>query len=179
MINSIRAYIEEQRRLGDELKTANQEIQQRERMKDEFINIAAHEMRTPLQPILGLSEFLKSKRHGNKVSMTDRQEDKMLNMIISNAKRLLLLQENILGVSRLENKLLKLNKQECDLVEIISIAIQDAENQFDKNMVELGYKATERNTLSVYADRLKLTQVVSNLLNNAIKVTKVVASGYT
>ncbi|MDW0254326.1 MAG: ATP-binding protein [Nitrososphaeraceae archaeon] len=171
MINSIRAYIEEQRRLSDELKTANQEIQQRERMKDEFINIAAHEMRTPVQPILGLSELLKSK-HGNKVAMTDREEDKMLDMIISNAKRLLLLQENILGVSRLESKLLKLNKEECDLVEIILSAIQDAENQIDKNMVELGYKPTELNTLLIYADRSKLTQVVSNLLNNAIKVTK-------
>ena len=71
----------------------------------------------------------------------------MLDMIISNAKRLLLLQENILGVSRLESKLLKLNKEECDLVEIILSAIQDAENQIDKNMVELGYKPTELNTL--------------------------------
>jgi signal transduction histidine kinase len=172
MINSIRAYIEEQRRLSDELKTANQEIQQRERMKDEFINVAAHEMRTPVQPILGLSELIKSKRRGNKISVTDREEDELLDMIISNAKRLLLLEENILDVSRLENKLLKLNKEECDLVKIISIAIQDAENQIDKNMVELGYKATELNTLLVYADRSKLTQVVSNLLNNAIKVTK-------
>ncbi len=143
MINSIRAYIEEQRRLSEELKTANQEIQQRERMKDEFINVAAHEMRTPVQPILGLSELLKSKRRGNKVAMTDREEDEMLDMIISNAKRLLLLEENILDVSRLENKILKLNKEECDLVKIISTAIQDAENQIDKNMVELGYKPTE------------------------------------
>jgi signal transduction histidine kinase len=172
MINSIRAYIEEQRRLSDELKTANEEIQQRERMKDEFINVAAHEMRTPVQPILGLSELLKSKRRGNKVAVTDREEDELLDMIISNAKRLLLLEENILDVSRLENKLLKLNKEECDLVKIISIAIQDAKNQIDKNMVELGYKPTELNTVLVNADRSKLTQVVSNLLSNAIKVTK-------
>ncbi|MDW0176871.1 MAG: HAMP domain-containing sensor histidine kinase, partial [Nitrososphaeraceae archaeon] len=115
--------------------------------------------------------LLKSK-HGNKVAMTDREEDKMLDIIISNAKRLLLLQENILDVSRLENKSLRLNKEECDLVKIILSAIQDAENQIDKNMVELGYKPTELNTLLIYADRSKLTQVVSNLLNNAIKVTK-------
>ena len=172
MINSIRTYIEEQRRLSEELKTANEEIQQRERMKDEFINVAAHEMRTPVQPILGLSELLKSKRRGNKVAVSDREEDELLDMIISNAKRLLLLEENILDVSRLENKLLKLNKEECDLVEIISSAIQDAENQIDKNKVELGYKPTELKTLLLYADRAKLAQVVSNLLNNAIKVTK-------
>jgi len=170
MINSIRNFIEEQRRLSDELKTANEEIQQRERMKDEFINVAAHEMRTPVQPILGLSELLKAMRHENKLPVT--KEEELLDMIISNAKRLLLLQENILDVSRIENKLLKLNKDQCDLVEIISTAIQDTENQIDKNMVEMRYNPSETNPLLVYADRAKLTQVVSNLLNNAIKFTQ-------
>lgn len=170
MINSIRNFIEEQRRLSDELKTANEEIQQRERMKDEFINVAAHEMRTPVQPILGLSELLKAMRHENKLPVT--KEEELLDMIISNAKRLLLLQENILDVSRIENKLLKLNKDQCDLVEIISTAIQDTENQIDKNMVEMRYNPSETNPPLVYADRAKLTQVVSNLLNNAIKFTQ-------
>lgn len=171
MISSIRIYIDEQRRLSDELKTANDEIAQRERMKDEFINVAAHEMRTPVQPILGLSELLKSKKHGNNATKSDREEEELLDMIISNAKRLLLLEENILDVSRLENKILKLNKEQCDLTEIISNAIHDADNQIDKNMVELRYNTTESKTL-LFADRAKLTQVVSNLLNNAIKVTK-------
>jgi signal transduction histidine kinase len=170
MINSIRSYIEEQRRLTDELKTANEEIQQRERMKDEFINVAAHEMRTPVQPILGISELLKSMRHENNLPVT--KEEELLDMIINNAKRLLLLQENILDVSRIENKLLKLNKVQCDLVEIISTAVQDVENQIDKNIVELRYKQTEANSLLVYADRAKLIQVVSNLLNNAVKFTQ-------
>jgi len=171
MISSIRIYIDEQRRLSNELKTANDEIAQRERMKDEFINVAAHEMRTPVQPILGLSELLKSKKHGNNVTESDREEEELLDMIISNAKRLLLLEENILDVSRLENKILKISKEQCDLAEIISNAIHDAENQIDKNMVELRYIPAESKTL-LYADRAKLTQVVSNLLNNAIKVTK-------
>lgn len=171
MISSIRIYIEEQRRLSEELKMANEEIAERERMKDEFINVAAHEMRTPVQPILGLSELLKSKRHSNIDRVSDTKEEELLDMIISNAKRLLLLQENILDVSKLENKILRLNKEECDLAEIISNAIHDVENQIDRNMVELRYNHAESKTL-LYADRAKLTQVVSNLLNNAIKVTK-------
>ena len=171
MISSIRIYIDEQRRLSDELKTANDEIAQRERMKDEFINVAAHEMRTPVQPILGLSELLKSKKHGNNVTESDREEEELLDMIISNAKRLLLLEENILDVTRLENRILKLNKDHCDLAEIISTAIHDVENQIDKNMVQLRYNPTEYKAL-LYADRAKLIQVISNLLNNAIKVTK-------
>lgn len=171
MTNSIKSYVEEQRRLTDELKTANEEIQQRERVKDEFINVAAHEMRTPLQPILGVSELLKSKKRGGKAVISNGEEEELLDMLIRNAKRLLLLQENILDVSRLENKILKLNKEECDLFEIISTAIHDIENQIDKNMVQLRYKTTQFKIL-LYADRAKLTQVVSNLLNNAIRITK-------
>jgi len=170
MIISIRSYIEEQSRLTHELRVANEEILQRERMKDEFINIAAHEMRTPVQPILGLSELLKSMRTENKAVVT--KEDEMLDMIISNAKRLLLIEENILNVARIENKLLKLNKEQCDLLEIVSNVIQDAKNQIGKNKVEVRYKPSELRTISVYADRAKLTQVVFNLLNNAIKFTK-------
>src|SRR4030095_9416213 len=161
-----------QRCLSDELKKANKEIQQRERIKDEFINVAAHEMRNPVQPILGLSEILKSKRLRNKVSASNTEEDDLLDMIISNAKKLLLLQENILDVSRLENKLLKLNKEECDLVQIISTSIHDSENQIDKDKVELAYKSTGLKSLILYADRARLTQVVSNLIYNAIKVTR-------
>jgi signal transduction histidine kinase len=170
MISSIRIYIDEQRRLSDELKRANDEIAQRERMKDEFINVAAHEMRTPVQPILGLSELLKSKKQNN-VTERDREEEELLDMIISNAKRLLLLEENILDVTRLENRILKLNKEHCNMAEIISTAIHDVENQIDKNMVQLRYNLTEFKIL-LYADRAKLAQVISNLLNNAIKVTK-------
>ena len=60
-------------------------------MKDEFINVAAHEIQYPVQPILGLSEFLKSLRHENKLPVT--KEEELLDMIISNAKRLLLLRK--------------------------------------------------------------------------------------
>jgi two-component system, OmpR family, sensor histidine kinase VicK len=127
-------------------------------------------MRTPVQPILGLSELLKSMRTENKAVVT--KEDEMLDMIISNAKRLLLIEENILNVARIENKLLKLNKEQCDLLEIVSNVIQDAKNQIGKNKVEVRYKPSELRTISVYADRAKLTQVVFNLLNNAIKFTK-------
>jgi len=137
MIISIRSYIEEQSRLTHELRVANEEILQRERMKDEFINIAAHEMRTPVQPILGLSELLKSMRTENKAVVT--KEDEMLDMIISNAKRLLLIEENILNVARIENKLLKLNKEQCDLLEIVSNVIQDAKNQIGKNKLKVQY----------------------------------------
>jgi two-component system, OmpR family, sensor histidine kinase VicK len=70
-----------------------------DKMQQEFINVAAHELRTPIQPILGLADILRSKK-------TDDEEAKYLDVIIRNAKRLQRLTEDILDISRIESKLL-------------------------------------------------------------------------
>lgn len=172
MIYSIKNYIEKQKQLTKELKVVNEELKQKDRLKDEFINIAAHEMRTPVQPILGLSELLRSRRNESGDMPIDKQEeDELLDMIISNAKRLLQLEENILDVTRIENKLLKLDLVKCNLPEIILDAMR-AQNHTDKNKVQLQFNPTQESNVLVNADRAKLTQVVSNLLSNAINFTQ-------
>jgi len=172
MIYSIKNYIEKQKQLTEELKIVNEELKQKDRLKDEFINIAAHEMRTPVQPILGLSELLKSRRNESGDMPIDKQEeDELLDMIISNAKRLLQLEENILDVTRIENKLLKLDLVKCNLPEIILDAMR-AQNHTEKNKVQLQFNPNQESNVLVNADRAKLTQVVSNLLSNAINFTQ-------
>ncbi|MFL6460680.1 MAG: histidine kinase dimerization/phospho-acceptor domain-containing protein, partial [Nitrososphaeraceae archaeon] len=69
----------------------------------EFINIAAHELRTPIQPILTLTEIIRSK-------IEDTQQRELLDSVIRNANRLHRLTEDILDISRLESQTLKLNK---------------------------------------------------------------------
>jgi two-component system, OmpR family, sensor histidine kinase VicK len=77
------------------------------RMQKEFINIAAHELRTPIQPILGLTEILRSKiREG------DDEQNKLLDAVIRNAKRLQRLADHILDVTKIESQSLKLNNKE-------------------------------------------------------------------
>ena len=97
-----------------------------DKMQQEFINVAAHELRTPIQPILGLADILRSKE-------TDGgQEAGYLHVIIRNAKRLQRLTEDILDISRIESKSLDIKKESFNLSEMILNAIADSNNQIAK-----------------------------------------------
>ena len=134
-------------------------------MKDEFINVAAHELRTPIQPILGLSEVLHAK-------ITDTEQRQLLDTITRNAKRLQQLTEDILDVARLESQSLKLNKEKFDINKKISNVIRDVEKQIsDSNKLKILF-TEPREAIFVDADKVRIYQVISNLLNNAIKFTK-------
>lgn len=133
-------------------------------MQREFINIASHEMKTPTQAILGYSKLMK--RHPEK-------RDAMMEAISRNATRLQRLTNDILDVTRIETQSLKLNKERINLNELISNVIEDYENEIEKSnkniklLHEPGDQITE-----VEADKNRLTQVISNLLSNALKFTK-------
>src|SRR5215469_1927177 len=88
----------------NQLELANEEVKLHSKMQNEFINMAAHELRTPLQPILGLSDSLRHKT-------TDPEQHELANVIFRNATRLQRLAENILDVTKIEGGTLKLNKE--------------------------------------------------------------------
>jgi len=136
-------------------------IQKQLIMQTEFINIAAHELRTPIMPILVNIELLQSEIG------SDREEIKA---IIRNAKRLQHLTENILSVSRIESKTLKLNKEVFEINDVLSFAIRDANTQIENDNVNIKHKALN-NKIHLEADRDRIMQVISNLLHNAIKFT--------
>ena len=138
-------------------------------MQRDFINIAAHELRTPIQPILGLSQVV-SPRVGE-------EEREHMRVIIRNAKRLQRLTENILDVTKIDNHSLKLQKERFNLIDLISRIVQDFRNQIDNPNLQLvcqfEEKQEDKNDLTfVRADKSRLIQVISNLLSNAIKFTK-------
>jgi signal transduction histidine kinase len=155
----------------------------------EFISIAAHELRAPIQPILGLAEVLKSRQN---VQMEKQKE--LLSVIIRNAKRLKELTENILDITRIENKSLELQKEPLNVDEIIIGVLYDAldeteptknvrllysrnkHKKFDSTLspnsselAMLSQSAKQKPVLSVNADRSRLTQVLTNLIGNAVK----------
>jgi signal transduction histidine kinase len=136
-------------------------------MKDEFINVAAHELRTPIQPILGLSEILHTK-------IKDTEQRQLLDTITRNAKRLQRLAEDILDVTKIESQSLKLNKERFNLSDLISSIIDDYRNRIERDniAVKLLYEPNNKDNIFVEADRGRLIQVISNLLDNAIKFTK-------
>jgi signal transduction histidine kinase len=159
-----------------QLTEANEQLKVHDKIQSEFINIAAHELRTPIQPILGLSEVLRSKLRrtgrGAKGGGVGGEGQEMLDIIIRNAKRLQRLAEDILDVTRIESQSLKLIKERFDLNEPISNAVQDYRNQIEKDNrgIKLLYRPSKQDIV-VEADRSRLTQVISNLLSNAVKFT--------
>ena len=139
------------------------------RMQKEFIDVAAHELRTPIQPILGLTEILRSKTRED-----DDEQNKLLDAVIRNAKRLQRLADDILDVTKIESQSLKLsNKQYFNLNDIIINLLayyQKEENDNKKRKIKLLYYHNYEN-IYVEADKPRITQVISNLLRNALKFT--------
>ncbi|HYZ50255.1 MAG TPA: HAMP domain-containing sensor histidine kinase, partial [Nitrososphaeraceae archaeon] len=152
-----------------------QQLKVQDRMQQDFINIAAHELRTPIQPILGLSEVALSK-------ITQTQDSdliQLLDIIYRNAKRLQQLTEDILDVTRIESqKRLILNKQAVNLNDLITKTISEiARNKELFNSKHRDIKLLKTTTSSskgettVMADKARITQVVYNLISNAVKFT--------
>ena len=134
-------------------------------MQREFINVAAHELRTPIQPILGMSGLLKSR-------IKDPEDHELIEVTVRNARRLQRLTEEILDVTKIESHSLNLDKEKLDLDDLIMNCINDItmnpEFKNKKNSVKISYDPKK---IFVKADKIRITQVVSNLLSNALKFT--------
>ena len=155
-----------QAELFKQLKEANEQLKQHDKMQKEFINLAAHELRTPIQPILGLTEIVSSK-----IKDTDQRE--LLDAVTRNAKRLQRLVDDIIDVTKIESQSLKLNKEELDLNHVITNIIDDYNTLIvsGNHKVKL-YFNPFKETLLIEADKERISEVISNLLSNAIKFTK-------
>ena len=155
-----------QAELYEHLKEANEQLKQHDKMQNEFINLAAHELRTPIQPIVGLTEIVYSK-------IKNPEQLELLDTVIRNAKRLKRLADDIVDVTKIESRSLKLNKEQLNLNELISNIIINYKNIIvkDNKKVKLYFKPFKENLL-VDADKGRIAEVVSNLLSNAIKFTQ-------
>ena len=146
------------------------------KMQKEFINNAAHELRTPIQPILGITEIL---RFGGELDEIGGKQklNESLDIILRNARRLSELADNVLSVSLIESQSLKLEKELFNLNDIIADNIKSAKRQFlsidSRSSVKIIYDHVSETEADIYieADKYKISQVVYNLLNNAIKFT--------
>ena len=154
------------------LAAANEQLKMHDRMQKEFINVAAHELRTPIMPILGDAEFIENQFNGVKNTVEVEKEE--VSSIIRNAKRLDQLASDILDVTKIESNSLRLNKEEFNLNEIITLVIKEignliANNDAGPEKVTIHYNPKD---IFVVADKGRLTQVLFNLLGNAVKFTE-------
>jgi len=147
-----------QNELYEQLKIHN-------KIQEEFINVAAHELRTPMQPIIGLTETLRSQ-------ITDIKQLELLEITIRNVKRLMRLSDDILDVTRIEGKSLQLKKEKFNLNDVILNAMNDitlGREFLNNENMRLSYNPQD---ILIEADKQRITQVVSNLLDNAVKFIK-------
>jgi len=152
------------------LASANKQLEIHDNMQKEFINVAAHELRTPIMPILGEAELIENDIGDNEFASVSKEQ---VSSIIRNAKRLDRLAADILDVTNIEGKSLKLNKSTFDIDEILSELVTEysrhIENDQSKSKgLKISYEPIH---VRLFADRYRITQVISNIINNAIKFT--------
>jgi two-component system sensor histidine kinase VicK len=152
----------------EQITNLTEKLRADKKIHNEFISVAAHELRSPVQPILGLAQLLRSRKE-----IGIRKQDELLAVIIRNAKRLMELTENILDVTRIDDQTLHLRKQPLCIDDLIANAVEDIRNQLDPNQkINLIHENPKKEfPLIADADRGRLTQVISNLISNAVKFT--------
>jgi signal transduction histidine kinase len=177
-----------------QLALANEQLTMHDKMQKEFINVAAHELKTPIQPIISLAEHLKStRRQGSwgadmygmpgeaQLQKKQQQQDELIDVIIRNARRLRRLAENILDVTKIETRSLFIKKERFNLNNFMLSIITDFRNQLAKEnrdvkleFISNGTSVEDETTDEIFvdADKDRISQVILNLLNNAIKSTK-------
>ena len=150
----------------------NEELKNADKVQKEFINIAAHELRTPIQPILGLSHVMYSE-------VQDPKQRQLLEVVVRNANRLKRLTDNILDVTRIESKKLRLNKEEFSISQV-AMSVIDEHNKLNQNkdvpethIAYVGdFENSEPGRMNVKGDLNRITEVISNLIDNSIKCTR-------
>jgi signal transduction histidine kinase len=173
----VRKRTEELQIANSQLLVANEQLKLNGRMQQEFINIAAHELRTPAQSILGYAELVNAR-----TEHTQKQIQSFIEVIYRNALRIQKLTQDILDVTRIESHTLRLHKIKFNLENVIQNAIEDTKLKLVpeghnnvklefKRSGEVGQVVSRSEDVFVVADRDRITQVISNLLDNALKFT--------
>ena len=168
------------------LSLANEKLIQTEQMERDFINTAAHELRTPTQAVMGYTELdngvLDELLKNSKVNEDDELRTTISHLrihfeaIYRNSARLDELIKNLLDVSRIESTLansLSLHKEKLDLVKEIKESIENPLDQKikSKNIEITFFNDSFNEQCWIYADRSRVNQIINNLIGNAIKFT--------
>jgi len=145
----------------------NEQIKQYQEKQNEFINIISHELKTPIQAIIGYVELF-FEQHEKKFGYGER--------IIRNAERLQRIISDIRDMSKIDNNALTLNKEQFNLTKVIHSTVDDIREHIisDNKKINIVYNNAGINDKDIIidGDKERIIQVISNILNNAIEFTK-------
>jgi signal transduction histidine kinase len=168
----------------ENLKVSVHELKRKNNEQNDFVSIAAHELKAPLMPILGIAELLELELEESGREEISIKRDQ-IDGIIRNARRLAKFASEILDVTKIEGQLLVLRKKDFDLNELILETVNDyrkmlikknakvryQQNSIDNSSLTMDRDESDESKMVIFADRVRITQVISNLLDNAIRYT--------
>jgi len=151
--------------LEKKVKSLSTRLATKSTSNNNFMRIMAHELKSPIQPILGFSEMIQS----NTRLSTDQKND-LLKIIARNARKLDLLTNNILDYARMENDIFTLKTDDFDIIKVVTELISDYQIQAARKDIRFTFNYPEK-PLIIHADKVRITEVLDNLLSNSFKFT--------
>jgi PAS domain S-box-containing protein len=150
---------------NEQLEVRNQEVERANRLKTEFLASMSHELRTPLHTIIGFSELLSEQLEG---PLTEKQQ-RFVGHILQDARHLLELINEVLDISKIESGRLELKPESFDFSQCVEEVMAGIRHQAAIKNIQLENQNAFHNSL--YADRVRIKEILYNLLNNAVKFT--------
>src|SRR4030042_1910082 len=149
-----------------ELEKANQELRKLDEMKSEFVSVASHELRTPLAAIKNAVQLMLQGKTGE----INENQKKFLSMAERNINRLTSILNSLLDLSRIESGKIEMKFEELDFKASIEFILSSLKPKADGKSIQLNMEIPEK-LPSIYGDREKVEQILTNLVGNAIKFT--------
>ncbi len=155
------------RELNRELAAANEKLKEADRLKNEFVATISHELRTPLNSIIGFTKLILNEIDGplNELQRTD------LTAIYTSSQHLLSLVNDVLDFTKIAAGKMELHREMLDFKEIVVGVMSTTLALVGDKNIEL-IEEVEDDLPTVYADRLRIRQVILNLMSNAVKFTE-------
>lgn len=165
--NKVFAALNEEYKIQNlELQKAKEKAEVADRLKSAFLANVSHEIRTPLNSIVGFSSLL------GEQGLDEETKKTYVNMVEANSESLLVLIDEILDLSKIEARQLTLKKQDFSVDHLLSELFQTFSQSNKNKKVELVVgRSVENKTLTVFSDRVRIRQVLTNFLTNAFKFT--------
>ncbi|MCD4806275.1 MAG: sensor histidine kinase [Methanococcoides sp.] len=162
--DEVKSKTSELERSNDYLQNANKKLKELDRLKNDFVSMVSHELKTPLTAMKTSSEFLRESECNREI------KEEMLDLIIRNIDRQARMVDDLLDISRIESGKMKFTPEDVNIKEIIEIALHNVQKHAKDKSINIMVNCPE-NVPVIRTDKDKLIRVFVNLLTNAIKFT--------
>ncbi|HEX5186754.1 MAG TPA: HAMP domain-containing sensor histidine kinase, partial [Nitrososphaeraceae archaeon] len=152
--------------LENRVKDLSNELTRNNISNHNFVRILAHELKNPIQPILGFSDMIQNNKR-----LDSDQKNELLKIISRNARKLDIMTNNILDYARMENNIFNLNLESFDIIQVIEELLSDYSIQVSKKSIKIDLDTSFKKII-IQADKIRVIEVLDNLLSNSIKFTE-------